>query len=671
MCGIFGIAAREGALSYDDFERLSNSLFLLSESRGKESAGIAISAKDAVQVFKSPLPASRMIRNSQYHDFFKQSLQINGSGKGRPIHHPVALIGHSRLVTNGSQENHNNNQPVIKDGYAAIHNGIIVNDEQLWAEFPMLERLYQVDTEVALSLIRHFYRDSKSLVGAVCSTYALLEGTASVAMLSNDQDCMVLATNNGSLYVSTNKDHSVFMFASEAYILNQFLMKNSSTALLSGASVKQVKAGQGLVINTSNLQLVDFSLAGSNEAIPDLPRVSEASIVDLTPEEIRHSAVSTFAVPTVVPESVYKKFMIDERPIQALKRCTRCILPETMPFIEFDEEGVCNYCRMYKKQDPIGMDELEEYVGRYRSRDGSPDCVVTFSGGRDSSYSLHYLKTVLKMNPIAYTYDWGMITDLGRRNQARLCGKLGIEHILVSADINQKRSYIRKNVLAWLKRPQLGTVPLFMAGDKQYFYFANQMRQQLGLDLIVLAANPLEETFFKFGFCGLPPSLTRPTLREQFKLASYYAKEYIMNPAYINASVADTLWAFASYYTIPHNYLRFFNYLPWDEDIINTTMHEYYDWEVATDTKTTWRIGDGTASFYNYIYYLIAGFSENDTFRSNQIREGMLTRVQAMEIVERDNKPRFESIQWYCDSVGINMESTLTRINQIAKLYKK
>jgi len=32
-----------------------------------------------------------------------------------------------------------------------------------------------------------------------------------------------------------------------------------------------------------------------------------------------------------------------------LRRCTKCILPETMPFIEFDSEGVCNYCKNYKK----------------------------------------------------------------------------------------------------------------------------------------------------------------------------------------------------------------------------------------------------------------------------------------------------------------------------------
>ena len=101
-----------------------------------------------------------------------------------------------------------------------------------------------------------------------------------------------------------------------------------------------------------------------------------------------------------------------------------------------------------------------------------------------------------------------------------------------------------------------------------------------------------------------------------------------------------------------------------DKEIVSTLVREY-DWEVATDTRTTWRIGDGTAAFYNYIYYAVAGFTENDTFRSNQIREGMISRHQALATIYDENQPRFESIQWYCDTIGIDMESALERINSI------
>jgi glutamine---fructose-6-phosphate transaminase (isomerizing) len=65
---------------------------------------------------------------------------------------------------------------------------------------------------------------------------------------------------------------------------------------------------------------------------------------------------------------------------------------------------------------------------------------------------------------------------------------------------------------------------------------------------------------------------------------------------------------------------------------------------LATDTNTPWRIGDGTSAFYNYIYYLVAGFTEHDTFRSNQIREGDISREEALRLVEDENRPRYQNI---------------------------
>jgi len=118
-------------------------------------------------------------------------------------------------------------------------------------------------------------------------------------------------------------------------------------------------------------------------------------------------------------------------------------------------------------------------VAPYRGSTGEPDCIVPFSGGRDSTYTLHTVKKVLGLNPLAFTYDWGMVTDLGRRNIARVCGRMGVENIIVAADIRKKGSNIRKNVAAWLKRPEMGIIPLFMAGDKYFFYYTNQLKKQI------------------------------------------------------------------------------------------------------------------------------------------------------------------------------------------------
>ena len=69
------------------------------------------------------------------------------------------------------------------------------------------------------------------------------------------------------------------------------------------------------------------------------------------------------------------------------------------------------------------------------------------------------------MNPIAYTYDWGLTTDISRINQSRICGKLGVEHIIRSANISKKRLFVRENIMAWLKKPLLGMLHIIQAGD--------------------------------------------------------------------------------------------------------------------------------------------------------------------------------------------------------------
>ena len=80
-------------------------------------------------------------------------------------------------------------------------------------------------------------------------------------------------------------------------------------------------------------------------------------------------------------------------------------------------------------------------------------------------------------------------------------------------------------------------------------------------------------------------------------------------------------------------------------------------------------MGDGQTAFNNYIYYQIAGFTEFDAFRSNQIREGLLDRAAALQLVESDNQPKFESIEYFSRLIGLNLDEVLRKIDNIPKLY--
>jgi hypothetical protein len=641
-----------------------------------------VCSQEKIQVLKSAVAASSMIRSRQYRQLMAETVH----GTGAKLQEPMTIIGHSRLVTDGSRYDQGNNQPVLAGDCVGIHNGIIVNSEQIWQEQADLRRQHQVDSEVILALLRKFLREQGSILTAAQKLFTTIQGAASIAVLFRDFDRLLLGTNNGSLYYTNIAPLKAFIFASEQYILARLLAKHVPKHA-QAVCVKKIEPGRGCLIDIQRVTALDFSLVDSPQSSPaavdpksgvvrtivELQGLLPKNHSDRGAQQItgRRTPLDIEAVQRI--HIIAGKYPHDSTWQDTLRRCTQCVLPETMPFLSFDEHGVCNYCRTYCKIPYKGEATLREAVRPFRRADRGPECVVGISGGRDSLYALHYVKQVLGMNAVAYTYDWGMVTDLARRNISRICAQLGVEHILVSADIVRKREHIRKNVLAWLKRPHLGMIPLFMAGDKQYYYYLKKVREQLGVGLSILGENLLERTDFKTGFAGIAPYwdpnhvYTLPST-SKMKLCTFYARQYLTNPAYINASLCDTVWASLSYYGLGRNYCNLYTFIPWIEPEVNATLLDLYGFELARDTRSTWRIGDGTAAFYNYIYYNVAGFTENETFRSNQIREGVLTREKALELVKTENQPRFESIQWYCDTIGISFEDTIERIRSIPHL---
>jgi len=281
-----------------------------------------------------------------------------------------------------------------------------------------------------------------------------------------------------------------------------------------------------------------------------------------------------------------------------MRRCKRCILPETFPGIEFDKQGVCNYCRSCRPLDFSGRDgEFARLMEEYRGKGARADCILGYSGGRDSSYVLVKLAKDYSMKVLLATYDWGMLSREAQQNWELAKSKLGVEHVVIRPDIERIYRNIRLNIQAWLKKPHLGMVWLFA-----YYYLKN-----------VHAKN----------------------------------KQRAMK----------TCW------------VRYFRYFIWDEEEVLETIRRELDWESPPDTSLTWRTDDCTAPFYNYIHHTVAGFTENDTFRSNQVRAGVLSREEALQIVKEENKPRLEAMRDYLESLGLDYEEIKAKIDAIPELY--
>lgn len=606
MCGIFGLVSQSKVDRSD-----LNTLVLHARQRGRDSSGLIYIDHSNYKVERADYDVIKLL------------------SKVKPYHSSI-VFGHSRLITNGLADN----QPVVRNGICVIHNGIIVNDEEIWQKITPKRQL-KIDSEVIAAITEQHLEEGADLSALPERILSLCKGVIACAITIPKIGKAIVFSNNGSLYVG-KKGESTY-FSSESYPLQKVGCED----------INQIKQ-EGYIV--------------------DIPQSDQVIVAD---ESTRKE--------DLIPEFKYIKAEegVLEYRKPFLKRCTKCILPETMPFISFDDKGVCNYCRNYKLRNvPKPKEELFKLVEPYRRAVGD-DCIVPFSGGRDSCYGLHLIVNELKMKPITYTYDWGMVTDLGRRNISRMCSKLGVENIIIAADISKKRRNIRMNLKAWLKSPHLGMMAMLTAGDKHFFRHVETVKKQTGISLNLWGVNPLEVTHFKTGFLDIPPDFEEKRvyshgITKQLRYHYKRTKAMLESPGYFNRSLWDTLSGeYYRSFTEKKDYYHIFDYWRWDETEVDDTLLGQYDWEKAPDTTTTWRIGDGTAALYNYIYYTVAGFTEHDTFRSNQIREGDITREQALALIECENRPRYQNIRWYLDALGMEFSEVINVINSIPKLYKR
>jgi N-acetyl sugar amidotransferase len=141
-----------------------------------------------------------------------------------------------------------------------------------------------------------------------------------------------------------------------------------------------------------------------------------------------------------------------------MRKCTKCLVPETVDTISFDEAGVCSVCRQLEfKQDKIDWDErwaqLQEIIAEYRDK-GPYDCIVPYSGGKDSVFQLYYIVRVLKLKPLVVRYNhWGY-RPLVEENNTKVFKQLGVDVVEFTPNFHVVRelmleSFKRRGDFCW------------------------------------------------------------------------------------------------------------------------------------------------------------------------------------------------------------------------------
>jgi N-acetyl sugar amidotransferase len=128
--------------------------------------------------------------------------------------------------------------------------------------------------------------------------------------------------------------------------------------------------------------------------------------------------------------------------------CKTCLMPNTRPRVVFDDDGVCNACITAKeKHQQIDWDarrgEFLEYVERFRPESGPYDCLVPWSGGKDSSAIAYKLKFEFGLNPLLVTFSPLLPNDIAVHNREQLIN-CGFDHVMVRPNQKVSRQLARR-----------------------------------------------------------------------------------------------------------------------------------------------------------------------------------------------------------------------------------
>ena len=354
-------------------------------------------------------------------------------------------------------------------------------------------------------------------------------------------------------------------------------------------------------------------------------------------------------------------------------RCKNCVLPNNYPFIKFNKDGICHYCYNFKRQ-ICDEQKLLNILDKYRSNTSEYDCLVGLSGGRDSVYALYLLKTKYKMNPLAYTYNWGFAGDMALLNVSNICGLLGVELILRTDKISQIRHLTSLNCKSLLSNIKLGMVPIVQSLDKKFLSIGKDIAQENGIDLLIHGAGHVyEQREFYMGFAGVDQKIVNNqsiytyNFLKKLKLGLYYLKNFLANPNFLNKAFIPNLKSFYFTFFEQNKFLNFYNYVEWDEGKINAELEKIGFLKSKDFGENQWRMGDIHIAFVNYIYHELAGFTDFDEFRSHQIREGKIDRCEALKLIQLDNKPKIEAIKKFCHLVDIDFDYFIKTVKQAKK----
>lgn len=222
MCSIHGIGFQKGHTVRNEnvVRKILTKLLINGMQRGRTATGVCYTTNKNITVIKDKVEAEEFVKADFYRDSLKKCMHLKDDDCSDQI---LSIIGHCRQKTKGTEQNNNNNHPIIYKNVIGVHNGIISNDDLQFEKFkPLFKRNAQVDSEIIFALVNHFSTTLESIPKGIQEACNHLSGGYACAMVHKFQPHILwLFRANSPCTIYHYKESGIIIFASlPSYITN-------------------------------------------------------------------------------------------------------------------------------------------------------------------------------------------------------------------------------------------------------------------------------------------------------------------------------------------------------------------------------------------------------------------------------------------------------------------
>lgn len=316
-----------------------------------------------------------------------------------------------------------------------------------------------------------------------------------------------------------------------------------------------------------------------------------------------------------------------------MRRCVQCVLPEQYPNIEFDASGVCNFCRDYESPRYLGEDALAEVFEQARAKSGPYECLVPWSGGRDSTYVLVQLVRRHGLKVAAYNFDNGFTSEVARRNLESIAERLGIDMIYDRMPDHLFENYLRELVrLSAAKSPAHVPFALCSICGNGIWGGAYRTAADRGIPLVVFGESSMERGYAK----RIVAAGLESTKAEKVKFMVTKPVNFMKRRLYSHQ--CEQLFPRESERYRDLQRINYFDYLAWDENRMLETLRREVDWQQERGMDA-WRFDCMIHAVVDALNRSLYGYTEKEELLSRMINEGMIDREAALARLEKDQAP--------------------------------